>query len=45
MGVKLFTHGSFGNDWEIIEKYLNGQDTHHAREEIFQYYSSGPNKD
>jgi putative transposase len=24
-------HGSVGNGWEVVEKYISGQDTHQAK--------------
>jgi putative transposase len=24
-------HGSVGNGWDVVEKYISGQDTHHAK--------------
>ena len=29
-------HGSVGNGWEVVEKYISGQDTHHAKSDMFR---------
>lgn len=31
-------HGSVGNGWEVVEKYISGQDTHHAKSEVYKFH-------
>jgi hypothetical protein len=28
-------HGSVGNGWEVVEKYISGQDTHYAKSAMY----------
>jgi putative transposase len=29
-------HGSAGNGWEVVGKYISGQDTHHAKSVLYR---------
>jgi hypothetical protein len=32
-------HGSVGNGWEVVEKYISCQDTHYAKSDMYRHRS------